>query len=116
MPSTRALSVSEGFVAYLPIFSLTYVCKGWVSATLGQSPEKKAVSLSIVNVVANASYIYTPYLYGKDDGPRYLTAMASNAGFAFATIAAAWGLKFWLKSTNRNLRRADASQTMFYAY
>lgn len=38
---------------------------GWVSATLGSTQEKKAVSLSIVNVIANASYIYTAYLVRK---------------------------------------------------
>jgi hypothetical protein len=42
--------------------------------------------------------------------------MASNAGFAFATIAAAWALRFWLMWTNRKLRKADATQTIFYAY
>ena len=45
-----------------------------------QTAEKKAVSLSIVNFVVNASYIYTPYLYPKGDGPKYLTAMATTQG------------------------------------
>lgn len=44
-------------------YAVNSVILGWVSATLGQTAEKKAVSLSIVNVVANASYIYTAYLY-----------------------------------------------------
>ncbi|KXH29066.1 vitamin H transporter [Colletotrichum simmondsii] len=76
---------------------------GWVSATLGSTQEKKAVSLSIVNVIANASYIYTAYLYPKSDGPRYLTAMSSNAAFAFACIAGTWALRFWLVSTNKKM-------------
>ncbi|KAJ9646425.1 hypothetical protein H2199_002474 [Coniosporium tulheliwenetii] len=80
---------------------------GWVSATLGQTSEKKAVSLSIVNVVANASYIYTAYLYPKSDGPKYLTAMASNAAFAFMTIASAWALRVWLIKTNKKLAEAE---------
>ncbi|KAG6364180.1 hypothetical protein INS49_005778 [Diaporthe citri] len=57
---------------------------GWVSATLGSTPKKKAVSLSIVNVVANASYIYTAYLTDH--------VMASNAAFAFASIAGTWAV------------------------
>ncbi|KAJ0331707.1 hypothetical protein COL5a_002374 [Colletotrichum fioriniae] len=85
---------------------------GWVSATLGSTQEKKAVSLSIVNVIANASYIYTAYLYPKSDGPRYLTAMSSNAAFAFACIAGTWALRFWLVSTNKKM---GASGTK-YAY
>jgi hypothetical protein len=34
-----------------------------ISDTLEQTNQKKAVSLSIVKVVGNASYTYTPYLY-----------------------------------------------------
>lgn len=48
-------------------YAVNSVILGWVSATLGQTREKKAISLSIVNVVANASYIYTAYLYPKSD-------------------------------------------------
>jgi hypothetical protein len=87
---------------------------GWVSATLGQTPEKKAVSLSIVNVVANASYIYTAYLYPKSDDPWYLTAMASNSAFAFSCIAASWGMKVWLKRTNKQL--TAQGEGLRYAY
>jgi MFS family permease len=94
-------------------YAVNSVIVGWVSATLGQTSEKKAVSLSVVNVVANASYIYTAYLYPKSDAPRYLTAMSSNAAFAVATIAAAWVLRIWLKKTNR---RAQADGGLQYAY
>lgn len=62
--------------------------------------------------MANASYIYTAYLYPKSDGPRYLTAMASNAAFAFACIAGTWVLRFWLVRTNKKM---DAGGTK-YAY
>ncbi|ORY60759.1 major facilitator superfamily domain-containing protein [Pseudomassariella vexata] len=89
------------------------VILGWVSATLGQTRDKKAVSLSIVNVVANASYIYTAYLYPKNDGPRYLIAMSSNCAFAFLTIASAWVLRFWFIRTNNKSASTDGLQ---YAY
>ncbi|OBT56988.1 hypothetical protein VE04_03394 [Pseudogymnoascus sp. 24MN13] len=97
-------------------YAVNSVILGWVSATLGQTTEKKAVSLSIVNVVANASYIYTAYLYPKSDGPKYLTAMGSNAGFAFATIASAWAFRFWLMRTNTKIRRSGDESKVFYAY
>ena len=89
---------------------------GWVSATLGQTTEKKAVSLSIVNVFANASYIYTPYLYPKSDGPKYVTAMGANAGFAFATIASAWVFKIWLQRANHKIRMTGDEMRALYAY
>lgn len=97
-------------------YSVNSVILGWVSSTLGQTTEKKAVSLSIVNVVANASYVYTAYLYPKSDGPKYVTAMASNATFAFMTIASAWILRVWLQRTNKKLREQDADNVVFYAY
>ena len=89
----------------------------WVSATLGQTAEKKAVSLSIVNVIANASYIYTPYLYPKSAGPKYVTAMGANSGFAFATIASAWAFRFWLQAANRKMKKSGSGEVqVFYAY
>jgi hypothetical protein len=72
--------------------------------------------LSIVNVVPNTSYIYTAYLYPKSDGPKYLTAMASNAAFAFVTIACSWGLRVWLQLSNRRLRREKQKESVYYAY
>ena len=94
-------------------YAVNSVILGWVSATLGQTREKKAVSLSIVNVVANASYIYTAYLYPKSDGPRYLIGMASNCAFAVCTIASAWILRFWLIKTNKKSAQQGGLQ---YAY
>ncbi|KAL1632174.1 hypothetical protein SLS56_003908 [Neofusicoccum ribis] len=102
------LNVAARYIACFLFASGAYavnsVILGWVSATLGQTSEKKGVSLSIVNVVANASYIYTAYLYPDSDGPRYVIGMGSNAGFAFATIASAWALRVWLMRTNKKIR------------
>lgn len=100
-------------------YAVNSVILGWVSATLGQTSEKKGVSLSVVNVVANASYIYTAYLYPKSDGPRYVIGMGANAGFAFATIASAWVMRVWLMSTNKKIRDGrlqGAEGRNMYAY
>lgn len=97
-------------------YAVNSMILGWVSATLGSTTEKKSVSLAIVNVTANASYIYTAYLYPKSDGPRYLPAMASNAAFATACIGGAWALRFWLISTNKKLDRANDGKLTRYAY
>ncbi|KAK6361234.1 hypothetical protein TWF730_004976 [Orbilia blumenaviensis] len=90
-------------------YAVNGVILGWVTATCGQTKQKKGSALSLVNVVANASYIYTAYLYPKSDGPRYLPAMSANAAFAFATIAAAWAMKFWLKAENRKIQKSGLS-------
>lgn len=118
--SCVTMNVAARYVACFLFASGAYavnsVILGWVSATMGQTAEKKAVSLSIVNVVANASYIYTAYLYPKSDGPKYLTAMGANSGFAFATIASAWALKTWLVQKNKKIRRTDSENQVFFAY
>ncbi|KAH7042650.1 vitamin H transporter [Macrophomina phaseolina] len=100
-------------------YAVNSVILGWVSATLGQTSEKKGVSLSVVNVVANASYIYTAYLYPDSDGPRYVIGMGANAGFAFATIASAWAMRVWLMRTNKKIkdgRLAGGERQVVYAY
>ncbi|RBQ74931.1 hypothetical protein FVER53590_13854 [Fusarium verticillioides] len=97
-------------------YAVNSMILGWVSATLGSTAEKKSVSLSIVNVIANASYIYTAYLYPKSDGPRYLIGMASNAGFATMCIAGVWAMKIWLVKTNKKLDREGNTSATRYAY
>ncbi|KAL4876866.1 major facilitator superfamily domain-containing protein [Aspergillus karnatakaensis] len=100
-------------------YAVNSVILGWVSATLGQTTEKKSASLAVVNVVANASYVYTAYLYPDSDEPRYLTAMSSNAAFGVATIISAWALRFWLQNTNKKIQRGalpGAEDGVFYAY
>lgn len=96
------------------VYSVNSVILGWVSGTLGQTPEKKAVSLSMVNVVSMASFIYTPYLYPASNGPKYVTAMSANASFSAACILAAWALRIWLQVQNRSLKRDGVN--VFYAY
>lgn len=118
--SCATLNTAARYVACFLFASGAYAVNsmilGWVSATLGSTPEKKAVSLSVVNVIANASYVYTAYLYPESDGPRYLIAMASNAAFAFACIAGTWVLKFWLIRENKRLDRAGDTSNTRYAY
>lgn len=98
------------------VYSVNSCILGWVSATLGQTAEKKAISLSFVNIVANASYIYTPYLYPSSDGPRYLSAMGANAGFSAGTVICAWILKVWLMAENKKLRASGSAEGLAYAY
>ncbi|KAH7001226.1 major facilitator superfamily domain-containing protein [Ilyonectria destructans] len=97
-------------------YAVNSMILGWVSATLGSTPEKKSVSLSVVNVVANASYIYTAYLYPKSDGPRYLIGMSSNAAFAVMCIAGTWAMRVWLLRDNKKLDQAANAQAVRYAY
>lgn len=97
-------------------YAVNSVILGWVSSTLGQTTEKKSVSLSIVNVFANVSYVYTVYLYPSSAGPKYLAGMAGNAAVAFATIGSAWVMRLWLQNTNKKVKAQNNGETMFYAF
>jgi hypothetical protein len=89
---------------------------GWTGSTCGQTKEKKAVAIGIVTTVMNASFIWTPYLWPKSDGPRYTIALGSSAGFSVATAVLAWMAKVWMVKRNRKLRQQDAETTVFYVY
>ncbi|KAK3077061.1 hypothetical protein LTS18_011314 [Coniosporium uncinatum] len=89
---------------------------GWCGSTCGQTKEKKAVAIGIVSTVMNASFIWTPYLWPKSDGPRYATALGASAGFSVATAALAWLAKIIMIKRNKAIRQMDDEATNFYVY
>lgn len=89
---------------------------GWCGSVCGQTKEKKAVAISIVTTVMNASFIWTPYLWPKSDGPRYAIALGSSAGFSIATAMLAWVAKFMLMRRNKKLQASEDEVTNYYVY
>ncbi|KAJ2977487.1 hypothetical protein NQ176_g4345 [Zarea fungicola] len=89
---------------------------GWCGSVCGQTKEKKAVAISMVTMIMNVSFIWTPYLWPKSDGPRYAMAMASSAAFSIATALLAWLAKFIMLRRNRKLRASDDETVNFYVY
>ena len=104
------------FLFSMGAYSANSVILGWVSATCGQTPEKKAVALSIVNCVSMASFIYTPYLYPSSDGPRYLMANAANASFCVGVTICTWAMRAWLIRENKKIREGFSDARLFYVY
>jgi uncharacterized membrane protein HdeD (DUF308 family) len=97
-------------------YSANSIIIGWVSASCGQTPEKKAGALSIMNCIAMTSFIFTPYLYPASNGPRYLIAMSANAGFVTAVIILTFVMRFWLAAKNKKMLREDPETRLLYAY
>ncbi|KAK1493231.1 major facilitator superfamily transporter [Colletotrichum tamarilloi] len=97
-------------------YAVNSIILGWVSATCSQTKEKKASSLAIVNCIAVASFIWTPYMWPKSDEPRYVMAMSSSAALSVATAMGAWAMRFWLKNENRKIRQSENENVLFYAY
>lgn len=97
-------------------YAVNSLILGWCGSVCGQTKEKKAVAISMVTMIMNISFIWTPYLWPKSDEPRYVTAMASSAAFSIATAALAWLAKFILVRRNRKMRSEDNETTVFYVY
>lgn len=118
--SAATLSVAARYVACfcyaVGVYAVNSCILGWVSATLGQTMQKKAISLSFVNIVANASYIYTPYLFPSSHDPEYMPGMAAEAAFTAGVIICVWVLRAWLMATNAKLQRSGEDHGLLYAY
>jgi hypothetical protein len=112
---------TAGRYASMVIFTIgTYgvnsLILGWCGSVCGQTKEKKAVAISMVTCIMNISFIWTPYLWPSSDEPRYLTAMASSAGFSIATALLAWLAKVICKNKNKKIRASENEVTVFYVY
>ncbi|KAL3299282.1 putative tartrate transporter [Colletotrichum asianum] len=115
------------------VYACNSVILGLVSSTCGQTREKKAVSLALVNTIATIGpiyYTYTlsqgcvpqawltilKYLWPASDEPRYTTAMASSAAFSAAAAALAWLLRRMLIKENQKVLRSGTSNVLLYSY
>ncbi|KAK9454719.1 major facilitator superfamily domain-containing protein [Dipodascopsis uninucleata] len=92
------------------------ICLSWTASTLSQSPEKKAVSLSFVNMLSNVASVYTPYLWPSSDEPRYVKGMAASAVFSVLVIATTWVIRISLKRENIRIRQTMPETVVLYAY
>ncbi|OGE56880.1 hypothetical protein PENARI_c002G11694 [Penicillium arizonense] len=97
-------------------YAVNSIILGWVSSTCGQTKEKKASALAIVNTCANISFIWTPYLWPSSDEPRYTIAMSSSAAFSITCAACAWAMRIWLQRANRKIRQNSDESRLYYAY
>ncbi|KAH7171248.1 major facilitator superfamily domain-containing protein [Dactylonectria macrodidyma] len=104
------------FVFCTGTYAVNSIILGWVGSTCGQTKEKKASALSIVNTIANVSFIWTPYLWSPSDEPRYGTAMGSSAAFSLVTAVLAWVMKIILMRENKKIRASNDETVLRYVY
>ncbi|KAK7702405.1 hypothetical protein SLS64_009697 [Diaporthe eres] len=88
----------------------------WTSSTLGQTDEKRAAAIAIVNTLGNLSFVYTPYLWNDEDSPLFRPAMIASIGFSFGVALTAWLMKWILVRQNKRIREGDNEAVNFYAY
>lgn len=85
-------------------------------SVVGQTDEKKAVAIAMANTMGNLASVYTPYLWPKEDAPRYTQPMCASIAFSLGVVICAWIMKFSLKRKNKKMREADPYETNFYVY
>lgn len=114
------LNIGARYFAMILFVAATYgvnnINIAWVAATLGQTDEKKAVSIAMANTLGNLASVYTPYLWPDSDAPRFATAMYASIGFSAGVIILAWVMRFDLARQNKKLRAADPGVVNLYAY
>ncbi|KAF9874419.1 hypothetical protein CkaCkLH20_07982 [Colletotrichum karsti] len=114
--TNNAVRYTATFLYATGAYGVGSVILGWVSNTLSQTPEKKAVAYSLVNVTANLAYIYCAYLWPSSDGPKYMMGFSSMIGFAAVSIAGTWVMRIWLMRMNKKIRESEDENARLYAY
>lgn len=117
---TATLNVGARYFAMCLFVGATYgvnnINLAWTAAVLGQTDEKKAVVVAIVNTLGNLSFVYTPYLWPDTDAPRFGKAMYASVGFSAGVIICAWILRLIMQRDNRKIRATDDEAVNFYVY
>lgn len=89
----------------------------WVSATLQETPEKKAIGIAIINVVGGVGAIWSPFLFRGQDAPWYMLAFRVLAAFDIIDIICCFVMKAILTKQNKRLRDGpdSAGERQLYA-
>jgi hypothetical protein len=117
---TVTLNIGARYFAMVLFVGSTYsvnnIVLSWTAAVLGQTDEKKAVAVAIVNTLGNLSFVYTPYLWPSSSKPRFSMAMWASVGFSAGVILCAWVMRFILMRDNRKVRAQNNEAVNFYVY
>ncbi|PGH03702.1 hypothetical protein AJ79_07284 [Helicocarpus griseus UAMH5409] len=105
------------FIFPVGAYSVNSVIIGWVSSTLSQTREKRAVVLAMTNVAGQIGYIYGAYVWPEYDEPRYGIGFGVSAGFALGAIVCAWWMRGLLRRENERMRVASQGEAVnYYGY
>jgi MFS family permease len=96
------------FLMLTGVYASYNVALAWISSTIPTPAEKRSAAIAIINVTGNCAQIYSPYLYLKENGPRYKAAMVANSLFCLSCVGFVWILRRYLKRENAKLDAARA--------
>jgi MFS family permease len=93
------------YIYVVGLFGANPLIQTWISGTLSKSPEQKATSIAINNILGQAGNVIAPYFFIAEDEPRYLMAFILMFVMAGLCIAGAMLLKWCLWRINKKLLR-----------
>ncbi|KAJ0372721.1 hypothetical protein COL26b_009065 [Colletotrichum chrysophilum] len=89
----------------------------WTSNTMGRTPEKRAISVALVNVLGQIGNLIAPYFFVDSDEPRYRLAFIMMMVMGLIACVSAMGLKLYLHRSNKKLyRTAIRNGTAYQPY
>lgn len=91
-------------------FAANGLVYSWAAGVLNQTPEKKAVATSMINVLAQLGNIMSPYFFREQDEPRYVLAMILLIVFASLSACTCLFLKWDLRKANRGILAAATAE------
>lgn len=89
----------------------------WTSNTMGRTPEKRAISVALANVLGQIGNLIAPYFFVESEEPVYRVAFILVMVMAIIAITCAMGLKTYLGRSNKKLyRRAVQDESVYNPY
>ncbi|CAG8007548.1 unnamed protein product [Penicillium salamii] len=114
--SVSTLNGSARYVASFLYVTGCFAANGlvytWAASVLNQTPEKKAVATSMINVIAQLGNIMSPYFFRSQDEPRYVLAMILLIVFAGLSATTCIFLRWDLRRANRRLADESVNSQM----
>lgn len=105
----RPARYASSFLYVTGCFSANALVYSWAASVLNQTPEKKAVATSMINMIAQLGNIMSPYFFREQDEPRYILAMLLLMGFAALSGLTCLFLKWDLRRANRGIMATSAA-------
>lgn len=99
------------------LFGANPLINTWITSTLSRTPEKKATSVAVNNILGQIGNVIAPFFFVDSDEPRYFMAFILMFVMAGLCVASAMALKYSLWRENKKLlREAMQSGTAYQPY
>lgn len=98
--------VAGRYAAIILFTSGTYAVNSlvvsWAATVCDQTQEKKAAAVGIIGTVQNLALVWTPFVWPKSDGPRYIKGMTVCATASALVVVLAWRARVMVNKRNRD--------------